>query len=75
MDHLEDISVEELRDALDDVDRIRPTQRFLAAIADKTGVTQTELVECHDTARMTLSNWLVRADTDEPLAQAAFDSH
>ena len=45
MDHLDEISVEELQDALDNVEGNKPTQRLLAAIAYKNGVTQTELAE------------------------------
>lgn len=45
MDHLNEISVEELQEALDNVDGNKPTQRLLAAIAYKNGVTQTELAE------------------------------
>ena len=36
MNHLDEISVEELQDALDNVDDKKPTQRLLAAIAYKT---------------------------------------
>ncbi len=43
MDHLGEISVEELQDALNNVDGKKPTQRLLAAIAYKNGFTQTEL--------------------------------
>jgi chromosome segregation and condensation protein ScpB len=46
VNHLNRISVEELQDALDNVDGKKPTQRLLAAIAYKNGVTQTELAEC-----------------------------
>jgi chromosome segregation and condensation protein ScpB len=45
VDHLDEISVEELQDALDNVEEKKPTQRLLAAIAYKNGVTQTELAE------------------------------
>ncbi len=38
MDHLDDISVEELHDALDNVEGRKPTQRLLAAIATKTAL-------------------------------------
>jgi hypothetical protein len=40
--HPDEISVEELQDALDNVDGKKPTKRLLAAIAYKNGVTQTE---------------------------------
>ncbi len=75
MDHLDEISVEELQDALDKVKGNKPTQRLLAAIAYKNGVTQTELAEWHDTGRRTIYSWLMRLDTDEPLEQAVSDAH
>jgi transposase len=75
MDHLDEISVEELQDALDNVEGNKPTQRLLAAIAYKNGVTQSELAEWHDTGRRTIYSWLMRLDTDEPLEQAVSDAH
>jgi len=44
VDHLDEISVEELQTALDNVEGKKPTQRLLAAIAYKNGLTQTELL-------------------------------
>jgi transposase len=73
MDHLDEISVKELQDALENVDGNKPTQRLLAAIAYKNGVTQTELAEWHDTGRRTIYSWLKRLDTDESLEQAVTD--
>jgi len=73
MDHLDEISVKELQDALDNVEGNKPTQRLLAAIAYKNGVTQTELAEWHDTGRRTIYSWLKRLDTDESLEQAVTD--
>ena len=75
MEHLEEITIDELHDALDTVDGKRPTQRLLAAIAYKNGVTQTELAEWFDTGRRTIYSWLQRLDTDEPLAEAVSDDH
>jgi transposase len=75
MDHLDEISVGELQDALDNVEENKPTQRLLAAIAYKNGVTQTELAEWHDTGRRTIYSWLKRLDTDESLEQAVTDAH
>ncbi|QLH82053.1 IS630 family transposase [Halosimplex pelagicum] len=75
MDHLDEISVEELQNALDNVEGNKPTQRLLAAIAYKNGVTQSELAEWHDTGRRTIYSWLMRLDTDEPLEQAVSDAH
>ena len=73
MDHLDEISVKELQDALDNVEGNKPTQRLLAAIAYKNGVTQTELAEWHNTGRRTIYSWLKRLDTDESLEQAVTD--
>jgi len=74
MDHLNDISVEDLQEALDNVDGNKPTQRLLAAIAYKNGVTQTELAEWYGTGRRTIYSWLMRLDTDESLEQAVTDA-
>ena len=73
MDHFDEISVEELQDALDNVEGNKPTQRLLAAIAYKNGVTQTELAEWYGTGRRTIYSWLMRLDTDEPLDEAVVD--
>ncbi|GAB7020964.1 hypothetical protein JCM18750_38260 [Halostagnicola bangensis] len=54
MDHLDEISVGELRDALDNVERKKPIQRLLAEIACKRGVIQTELAEWYDVQRRTI---------------------
>jgi transposase len=75
MDHLEEIAIEELQDALDNVEGKKPTQRLLAAIAYKNGVTQTELAEWYDVQRRTIYSWLKRFDTDESLEQAVTDSN
>lgn len=73
MNHLDDISVEELQDVLDNVDGKKPTQRLLAAITYKSGVTQTELAQWYDVQRRTIYSWLKRLDTDEPLEKAVSD--
>ncbi|WP_256029144.1 helix-turn-helix domain-containing protein [Natronomonas aquatica] len=70
MNYLDEISVEELQDALDNVDEKKPTQRPLAAIAFKNGVSQTELSERYDVQRRTIYSWLKRLDTDESFEQA-----
>ena len=75
MNHLDDISAEELQDALDNVDEKKPTQRLLAAIAYKNGVTQTELAEWHNVERRTIYSWLKRLDTDESLEHAVTDAY
>ncbi|GCF15976.1 hypothetical protein Harman_39110 [Haloarcula mannanilytica] len=73
MNHLDEISVEELQATLDNVDGKKPTQRLLAAIAYKNGVSQTELAEWYDVQRRTIYSWLKRLDTDESLEQAVSD--
>ncbi len=75
MDHLDEISVEELQDTLDNVEEKKPTQRLLAAIAYKNGVTQTELAKWYDVQRRTIYSWLKRLDTDESLEHAVTDAH
>jgi hypothetical protein len=70
VDSHDEPSVEQPRDTPDSVERNKPTQRLLAVIAYKTGVTETELAECHDTGRRTTHTWLMRPETDEQLAQA-----
>jgi transposase len=73
MGHLDEISVKELQDALDNVEGNKATQRLLAAIAYKNGVTQTELAEWHDTGRRTIYSWLRRLVGVESLEQAVID--
>ena len=73
MDHLDEVSIDELHDALDSVEEKKPTQRLLAAIAYKNGVSQTELAEWFNTGRRTIYNWLKRFDTDEPIVEAVTD--
>lgn len=75
MDHLEEIGLDELHEALEEVDGKRPTQRLLTAIAYKNGISQTELAEWNDTGRRTIYSWLNRLDTDEPLSEAVTDAH
>jgi transposase len=75
VDHLDEISVDELQDALDNVEGKKPTERLLAAIAYKNGVTQDELAEWYDVHRKTVYNWLKRLDTDESLEHAVTDTH
>jgi transposase len=73
-DHLDEISIEELQHALNNVEGNKPTQRLTAAIAYKNGVTQTELAEWYGVGRRTIYSWLKRLET-EPLEQAVQDDH
>jgi hypothetical protein len=70
VNQLDEISIDELQDALDDVDGKKPTQRLLMSIAYKSGVTLTELAEWYDVQRRTIYSWLTRLDTDESREQA-----
>lgn len=72
MGHLEDVSVSDLRDALDRAEAKKPTQRLITAIAYKNGVTQTELAEWYGVQRRTIYNWLTRFD-DHSIESAIHD--
>jgi transposase len=67
------LSLEKLQETLDNVEGKKPTERLLAAIAYKNGVTQTELARWHGVQRRTIYNWLDRLDTDGPLERAVSD--
>jgi len=73
MEHLANVSVEQLQQTLDDVEGKKATLRLTAAIAYKNGITQTELAEWYDVQRRTIYSWLTRLDSD-PLADAAHDA-
>lgn len=74
MDHLENISIRDLRRALNDVGRKRPTRRLMIAIAYANGVTQTELADWYGVERKTIYNWLTRFDESPGnLVEAARD--
>jgi hypothetical protein len=45
VDHLGEISIEELQDVLDNVGEVEPAERLLSVIAYKNGSPQTELDE------------------------------
>ena len=75
MEHLNEISMGELHDVLDSVEEKKPTQRLLASIAYKNGVSQTELARWFNTSRRTIYDWLMRFDTDKPLSEAVSDAH
>lgn len=75
VEHLDEISTEELQDALGNLEGEKPTERLLAAIAYKNGVTQAEFAEWHNVHRKTIYNWLKRLDTNELLEHAAASTH
>ncbi|GAB7018778.1 hypothetical protein JCM18750_16390 [Halostagnicola bangensis] len=73
MEHLNELSLEDLQEALEEVEGKKPTMRLLAAIAYKNGVTQTELAEWYDVERRTIYSWLKRLES-ESLTQAVIDA-
>jgi len=75
VEHLDEISIEELQDALDNVEKKKPTERLLAAIAYKNGVAQDELAKWYGVHQKTIYNWLKRLDTDESLEHAVANIH
>jgi transposase len=74
MEHLEEVSVEDLQRALAEVDEKKPAKRILAAIAYKNGITQTELAEWYGVERRTIYSWLKRLDGGM-IEQAVYDAH
>ena len=72
MEHLSEITAEQLQEALDETDRKTPAQRLMAAIAYKNGVTQTELAEWFDVERKTIYNWLTRLE-ERNFDEAVYD--
>jgi len=60
MARLGHLTVEQLHDALEQVDGRRPVQRILAAVAYKDGVTQATIAERHGVSRKTVYSWLQR---------------
>ncbi len=74
MEHLTDISVTDLQSALAEVEGKKPTQRLIAAIAYKNGITQTELADWYGVERRTIYSWLKRLE-QEPLVEAVHDNH
>ncbi|WP_227378864.1 helix-turn-helix domain-containing protein [Haladaptatus halobius] len=69
---LENVSTNDLRDALDDTDDVRSTKRLMVAIAYKQGVTQTDLADWYGLSRKTIYNWLQRFEEDS-IRNAASD--
>lgn len=74
MDHLDEISVEDLQHALNNVEGKKLPQRLLATIAYKNGVTQTELAEWYGVQRRTIYSRLTRL-LIEPREPAVHDDH
>jgi transposase len=77
MAKLDHLSVEQLHDALEEVEDKRATQRILAAISYKDGVTQQTLAERHGVSRRTIYSWMDRFSAESfettTIARAATD--
>lgn len=65
MGHLSDVSGDDLRRLLDDVEDKKPALRLVAAIAYLNGVSQSELADWLGVERKTIYNWLTRLDRQE----------
>jgi transposase len=72
MIQLDEISLEELRSQLEEVEGKVPTQRVLTAIGSKLGNSTEELAELHDVSEQTIRNWLNRFK-EQPIDQAPYD--
>lgn len=72
MGHLHDVTGDDLRQLLDDVEGKTPALRLVAAIAYLNGVPQSELADWLGVERKTIYNWLTRLDRQE-LAEAVRD--
>lgn len=73
MAHLEGVTRSELRAALERVDDAKPATRLIAAIAYKSGVSQTDLADWFGVERKTIYNWLTRLEAGD-LPDAAADN-
>jgi transposase len=70
VDQLESVTVDELQEALDEVDDKRPVQRLSAAIAYKDGVEQQRIADWFDVERKTIYNWITRFEDGVSIADA-----
>lgn len=76
MARLENVSTDELRDYLAEVEQKRPAIRLIVGINYKEGVSQTELAEWYGVSRTTIHNWLTRLERlgSEPFEDVIFDA-
>jgi transposase len=77
MAKLDNLSVEQLHDALEEVEDKRAIQRILTAISYKDGVTQQTLADRHGVSRRTIYSWMDRFSAESlettTIARAATD--
>ncbi|MFB6153644.1 MAG: transposase [Halodesulfurarchaeum sp.] len=71
----ENVSVEELRQYLTEVEGKTATQRIMVGINHKEGIPQTTLADWYDVSRTTIHNWLNRLERldEEPLEDVIYD--
>ena len=74
MEHLTDITVDDLQQALESTNGKTPVLWLVAAIAYKNGITQSDLAEWFDVKRKTIYNWLTRLE-ERDLYETILDEH
>jgi transposase len=72
MGRLDEITLEELQELLDQVEEGKPRERVIAAIGRKQGDEIETLAERHGVVEKTIRNWLDRFE-QEPIEQALHD--
>jgi transposase len=75
MVHLEDVTADDLRQILVEVEGKRATQRVMVGLNYKDGLTQRRLAEMYGVTEKTIYNWLARLDrlADEPVEEVIYD--
>lgn len=76
MAHLEDLSADELRGYLAEVDDKQPSLRLIAGINYKEGIAATTIADWYDISTSTVHNWLNRLERleDEPMEAVIHDA-
>lgn len=76
MAHLEDVSADDLRDVLAEVEGKRATQRVMVGLNYKEGLSQRRLAKMYGRTEKTIYNWLCRLDrlADEPAEEVVYDA-
>jgi transposase len=72
MGRLDDITLQDLQNQLEQTNGKVPTKRVLAAIARKQGDTIATLADRHNVCKKTIRNWLDRF-AEQPIDQAPYD--
>jgi len=79
MNSLDNVSIEDLRQVLAEVEGKKPTQRLMAAInyLEEDGATLEEVAERYGYTAAWLSQWLDRLErlADEPFEEVVYDEH